>query len=126
MVNIVASLMVYTPVGPVYHWHALLTIPSVTLTSILTCRVYCRTRLGVMQGHRQPSFPTLNPLGPSGNPTIPLSVLQFATESSGEVRSGDGSDSTVDKSETLGTFSKGNTLRFSSGTPHDIRTGSAP
>jgi hypothetical protein len=124
MVNIVASLIVHFPVGPVYH--ALLTIPSVTLTSILTCRVYRRTRLGVVRGHRELTLPTLNPLGPRGNLAIPLSVLQFSSESSGEARSGDGSNSATDKSVTLGTPSKTNTLNFLTGTSHDTGTGSAP
>jgi hypothetical protein len=120
MVNIVASVMVYTPIGPIYH--ALLTIPSVTLTSILTCRVYRRTRLGAMRGHRDLTLPTLNPLGPSGNLTIPLSVVEFSSESSGAARSGDGSDSTADKSDKLGTPSKANTLS----SPHDTSTVPAP
>jgi hypothetical protein len=117
VVNIFASMIMYLPVGPIYH--GLLTVPSVTLTSILACRVYRRTRLGVIRGHGELTLPTLNPVGPSGNLPIPFSVVQFATESSGEVRSGDGSDFTADKS---GTASKANTLSFS-GTLHDTSTG---
>ena len=120
MVNIFASLMVYFPIHPAYH--TLLTNPSVTLTSILTCRVYRRTRLGVRRGQTDLdlTLPTLNPLRPSGNLTIPLSVVQFRTESSSEVRSGDGSDFTANKN---GTASKASTLSFSSGTLHDTSTG---
>jgi hypothetical protein len=125
MVNFLASLMVFFPIHPAYH--TLLTIPSATLTSILTCRVYRRTRLGVIRGPTDLdlTLPTLNPPRPSGNPTVPLSVVQFRTESSSGVRSGDGSDSLANKSETLGTPTKANTLSLSSGAPHDTNTGSA-
>jgi hypothetical protein len=119
------------PVGPVYH--GLFTIPGMTLTSILSCRVYRRTRLEVMRSQSNPDFtlPTVNPLGPGGNITIPLSIVQFAAESngearSGEARSGDGLDCPVDTGETLAIPSKANTLSFSLETPHGIRTGFAP
>jgi hypothetical protein len=121
ILNMLTTLLASIP--PQYH--DLLAMPSATLTSILACRVYRRTRLGVMQSHSDLTFPTVNTIGLMANPAIPFSVVQFATESSGAARSGDGSESTTDKSETLGRPSKANTLSFSSGTPHDISTASA-
>jgi hypothetical protein len=105
ILNILAMLLGLVPqTNPAYR--GLLTLPSVTLTSILTCRVYRRTRLGVLRGHTESTLPTANQLGPSRNLTVPLSVAQFPTESSREARSGDGSDSTADKIVTRGTLTK--------------------
>jgi hypothetical protein len=64
LVNIFSSLMLYFPVAPAYH--GLLTTPSVTLTSIMACRVYRRTRLGDMPFHSDPTLFTVNTLGPGG------------------------------------------------------------
>ncbi|KAJ7140867.1 hypothetical protein C8R44DRAFT_974593 [Mycena epipterygia] len=46
--NIVAPLLIYVTVSPVYH--GLMVIPSVTLTSIMACRVYRNTKLGIARG----------------------------------------------------------------------------
>jgi hypothetical protein len=123
--NLLATLLGLIPqLSPVYK--GLFTIPSITLTSILTCRVYRRTRFGVMRFHSDLTLPTVYPLGPGGILAIPLSVVQFCTESSGAADSGDGSDSTGDTSATLSTPSKANTLSFLSGILHDSSTDSAP
>ncbi|KAJ7019747.1 hypothetical protein C8F04DRAFT_328238 [Mycena alexandri] len=69
--NISATVMAYVRVvSPVYR--GFLVIPNVTLTSIMACRVYRNTKLGVVHGGAGLTLPTLNTLGPSGN-TIPLS-----------------------------------------------------
>jgi hypothetical protein len=105
ILNILAMLLGLIPhLSPAYH--GLLTIPSVTLTSILTCRVYRRTRLGILRGHSDPTLPTVNHLGPSRNLTVPLSVAHFSTESSREAHLGDGANSTADKIVTRGTLTK--------------------
>ncbi|KAJ7660625.1 hypothetical protein B0H17DRAFT_954025 [Mycena rosella] len=127
--NIVAILLVYIPtVSPVYR--GLLSVPNMTLTSIMACRVYRNTILGIMRGSRELSLPTLNDVGPNGNLAIPLSVVQFSTEynqmtgsalSEGNV---DGSDFTGNTSGALGTASKADNSSFSSGVHQD--TGAVP
>ncbi|KAJ7691885.1 hypothetical protein B0H17DRAFT_934565, partial [Mycena rosella] len=127
ILNILFTVMGIIPhLSPVYR--GLLTVPCVTLTSVLACRVYRRTRLGVMRCDRDLTRPTQNPLGPSGNLTtsIPLSVVQLCTESTESSGAGDGLDSTANEGETLGAPSKANTLSFQSGTPHDISTSLLP
>ncbi|KAJ7033493.1 hypothetical protein C8F04DRAFT_957669 [Mycena alexandri] len=86
--NIVATVMAYVRVTPVYH--GFLVIPNVMLTSIMACRVYRNTKLGVTHGDADLMLPTLNTLGPSGN-TIPLQVMQFSghhTGITGELHTG--------------------------------------
>ncbi|KAJ7033475.1 hypothetical protein C8F04DRAFT_1260986 [Mycena alexandri] len=78
--NIVATVMAYVRVSPVYH--GFLVIPNVTLTSIMACRVYRNTKLGVTHGNADLTLPTLNTLGPSGN-TIPLRFVHFSGEHTG-------------------------------------------
>jgi hypothetical protein len=55
-----------------------------------------------MQSHNDLTLPTVNPLR---DLTVPLSVVQFSTESNSVARSGDGSESTADKGDTPGTRS---------------------
>ncbi|KAJ7027324.1 hypothetical protein C8F04DRAFT_1399524 [Mycena alexandri] len=87
--NTVATVMIYVPgVSPLYH--SFLIIPNVTLTSIMACRVYRNTKLGVTHGSAELTLPTLNTLGPNGN-TIPPRVVQFSgqhTEIAGELHTG--------------------------------------
>ncbi|KAJ7023389.1 hypothetical protein C8F04DRAFT_183006 [Mycena alexandri] len=78
--NIVATVMAYVRVTPVYH--GFLVIPNVTLTSIMACRVYRNTKLGVTHGNADLTLPTLDALGPSGN-TTPLRFVQFSGEHTG-------------------------------------------
>ncbi|KAJ7621847.1 hypothetical protein B0H17DRAFT_1290157 [Mycena rosella] len=122
--NVVATLRVYIlTVSPVYH--ALMVVPSVALTSIMACRVYRNTKLGIMRGSRELSLPTLNDVGPSGNLTILPSVVQFSAEHNRMMGStlsegdGDGSDFTGNKSGALGTSSKADNSSFSSGVHQD-------
>ncbi|KAJ7025418.1 hypothetical protein C8F04DRAFT_135671 [Mycena alexandri] len=67
--NIVTTVMTYAPVHPVYH--GFLVIPNIMLTSIMACRVYRHTKLGVTHRSADLTLPTLNTLG---NP-IPLRVV---------------------------------------------------
>ncbi|KAJ7723803.1 hypothetical protein B0H16DRAFT_1333874 [Mycena metata] len=75
VVNIVTTLMTFVPVSPVYH--AFLVIPNVTITSIMACRVYRNTKLGVTRGRADLTLPTLSTIAASGN-TVPLSGAQFS------------------------------------------------
>jgi hypothetical protein len=93
MANIVATLLVYMPVGPAYQ--GLTFIPSVALTSIMACRVYRHTKLGILRGSGDPSLPTLNP---SGNLAIPLSVIRFTPERRGMRPADDETGATGDMS----------------------------
>ncbi|KAJ7687176.1 hypothetical protein B0H17DRAFT_939687 [Mycena rosella] len=127
--NVVAILLVYIPtVSPVYH--GLLSVPNVTLTSILACRVYRNTKLGIMRGSRELSLPTLNDVGLNGNLTIPLNVVQLSAEHNRMTGSalsegdGDGSDFTGNTSGVLGTSSKTDNSSFFSGVHQD--TGAVP
>ncbi|KAJ7189025.1 hypothetical protein C8R46DRAFT_1184262 [Mycena filopes] len=88
--NIVATVMVYVPrVSPVYH--GFLVVPNVTLTSIMACRVYRNTKLGVTGrgGSADLTLPTINPR---------LSAVQFTPDQhiamSGSCVGGDESGST--------------------------------
>ncbi|KAJ6578641.1 hypothetical protein DFH09DRAFT_1030497 [Mycena vulgaris] len=149
VMNGVTILLVYIPsVGPPVY-HGLLVVPTITLTTLMACRVYRSTRLGI-SGSWELSLPTLNSIGPNGNLTIPLSIvtqhrgelslptlnsiapngnltvpLSIVTQHrgmAGSVRSeGDGSDSTGDQS---GLASKAAHSTFSSGMHQD--TGLVP
>ena len=58
--NIITTVMAYVPTSsPVYH--GLLIIPNVTLTSMMACRVYRNTMLGLTRGGGgdELSLPTL-------------------------------------------------------------------
>jgi hypothetical protein len=118
MANIVATLLVYIPVDPAYH--GLTVVPSVTLTSIMACRVYRGTKLGIPRGSGDLSLPTLNP---SGNIAIPLSALRFSADRSGmrpaERSADDGSDTTGDRR-----WPKANESHFSTEAHHE--TGAVP
>ncbi|KAJ7719490.1 hypothetical protein B0H16DRAFT_1432714 [Mycena metata] len=104
VINIVATVMIFVPgVSPLYH--SFLIIPNVTLTSIMACRVYRNTKLGVTHGSADLTLPTLNTLGPSGN-TIPLRVVQFSGQHTGTTGAphtgGNGSDSTEREESRMG------------------------
>ncbi|KAJ6593122.1 hypothetical protein B0H19DRAFT_1055761 [Mycena capillaripes] len=78
--KIFASLLLYLPGIPLLY-HGLLVLPNVTLTSVMACRVYCNSVLGVRHPP-EPTHPTLN-RSVDGN-AIPLSTVQFRhTEMSG-------------------------------------------
>ncbi|KAJ7713574.1 hypothetical protein B0H16DRAFT_1335203 [Mycena metata] len=78
--NIVATVMTFVPVSPVYH--GFLVIPNVTITSIMACRVYRNTKLGVAHSRADLTLPTLNSVAASGN-TVPLSGVQFSGQHTG-------------------------------------------
>ncbi|KAJ7687161.1 hypothetical protein B0H17DRAFT_1013187 [Mycena rosella] len=127
--NVASTLLAYIPtVSPVHH--GFLVIPSVTLTSIMACRVYRNTILGIMRGSGELSLPTLNDVGPNGNLNIPLSIMHFSTKHNQMTSSAllegdsDGSDFTSNTSGALGTSSKADNSSFSSGMHQD--TGAVP
>ncbi|KAJ7478661.1 hypothetical protein B0H11DRAFT_2028185 [Mycena galericulata] len=72
--NILTTLLVFIP-GVSLVYRGMFVIPNVALTSIMACRVYRNTRLGITSGSGELSLPTLNSLDPS----IPLSVVDFST-----------------------------------------------
>ncbi|KAJ7496548.1 hypothetical protein FB451DRAFT_1549650 [Mycena latifolia] len=121
LVNILATLLVYIPsISPVYH--GVLVVPSTTLTSIMACRVYRNTKLGITRGTSELALPTLNS---NAVGTIPLSVVQFSTQPNRTTGwEGDGSGSSGDKDDTLNESSKANNSGFSPTLHHD--TGIAP
>ncbi|KAF7325993.1 hypothetical protein MKEN_00450200 [Mycena kentingensis (nom. inval.)] len=81
--NIAATTMSFWPGIGLYR--ALGTMPSLVLTSIMACRVYRRTRLGLVggSGGLGLSLPTLNPLT-TGTRSAPLPV-EFAPPSMSNV-----------------------------------------
>ncbi|KAJ7744390.1 hypothetical protein B0H16DRAFT_1422533 [Mycena metata] len=81
--NIVTTVMAYVRVTPIYR--GFLVIPNITLTSIMACRIYRHTKLGVTHRSADLTLPTLNTLGASGN-TIPLRVVPFSGQHTGIVR----------------------------------------
>ncbi|KAJ7744667.1 hypothetical protein B0H16DRAFT_988248 [Mycena metata] len=115
------TLMAFVPVSPVYH--GFLVIPNVTITSIMACRVYRNTKLGVARGRGDLTLPTLNTLAASGN-TVPLSVVQFAsqnTEMTGELHTqGPESDSTEHEESRTGIQLHLMSRDKKSSQPHDI------
>ncbi|KAJ7744696.1 hypothetical protein B0H16DRAFT_1727256 [Mycena metata] len=89
--NIVATVMIFVPVSPVYH--GFLVIPNVTITSIMACRVYRNTKLGITRGRGDLTLPTLNTVAASGNtvPGVHLSGVRFPSQHTGitgELRTG--------------------------------------
>ncbi|KAJ6533973.1 hypothetical protein DFH09DRAFT_122718 [Mycena vulgaris] len=97
--NCVAILLVHIPnVSPLYH--GLMVIPCVTLTSLMACRVYRTTKLGIPPGSWELSLPTLNTVGPSGDHTIPLNAVQFPAQRYAVDSEGNGSEPTGRKSGT--------------------------
>ncbi|KAJ7652580.1 hypothetical protein B0H17DRAFT_957870, partial [Mycena rosella] len=63
--NVLATLLVYIPtVSPVYH--GLLSVPNMTLTSIMACRVYRNTKLGIICGSRDSPYRHSMTLGRTG------------------------------------------------------------
>ncbi|KAJ7142691.1 hypothetical protein C8R44DRAFT_658302 [Mycena epipterygia] len=74
--NIATSVMIYTHVGTGYH--ALLALPNITLTSVLACRVYRRTRLGLTQEQDNDTMlPSLNARR-NNHATLPLNIISPA------------------------------------------------
>ncbi|KAJ6533984.1 hypothetical protein DFH09DRAFT_1325431 [Mycena vulgaris] len=93
--NCVAILLVYIPntvPGANSVYHGVMVLPSMTLMSIMACRVYRNTKL-----RRWPS--------------MPLSVVQLSTQRYAVDSEGDASDSTGSKSGT----------DFSAGMHHDLQ-----
>ncbi|KAJ6566442.1 hypothetical protein B0H19DRAFT_940181, partial [Mycena capillaripes] len=81
--NIVTTVMVYVRTSSSLY-HGLLVIPNVTLTSMMACRVYRNTMLGLTRvGGEELSLPTLA----NGHQSIQLSGVQFAPQGSGMTRS---------------------------------------
>ncbi|KAJ6533976.1 hypothetical protein DFH09DRAFT_1043572 [Mycena vulgaris] len=108
--NGVAILLVYLPnVSPVYH--GVMVIPSVTLTSLMACRVYRTTKLSIPPSSWELSLPTLNTVGPSGDHTIPLNAVQFPAQRYAVDSEGNGSEPTGRKTGT----------DFSVGMHHDLQ-----
>ncbi|KAJ6578644.1 hypothetical protein DFH09DRAFT_1030498 [Mycena vulgaris] len=121
VMNGATILLLYIPSASPPVYHGLLVVPSMTLTSLMACRVYRSSRLSI-SGSWELSMPTLNSIGPNGNLTIPLSIVTQHRGMAGSVRSeGDGSDSTGDQS---GLASKAAHSTFSSGMHQD--TGLVP
>ncbi|KAJ7900628.1 hypothetical protein B0H14DRAFT_2556088 [Mycena olivaceomarginata] len=87
--NIVTTVLVYAPTSSSLY-HGLLVIPNVTLTSMMACRVYRNTMLGLTRGGgMELSLPTLA----SGHQSIQISGVYFAPQRSGAT-AGDVSHST--------------------------------
>ncbi|KAJ7744648.1 hypothetical protein B0H16DRAFT_988020 [Mycena metata] len=121
--NIVVTVMTFVPVSPVYH--GFLVIPNVTITSIMACRVYRNTKLGIARGRGDLTLPTLNTVTASGE-AVPLSVVRFSgqhTGMTGELRTGASeSDLTEHESRTdiqLHLMSRDKNSSYSS-QPHGI------
>lgn len=75
--------MIYTHVGTGYH--ALLALPNITLTSVLACRVYRRTRLGLTQEpDNDTMLPSSNPVG-NIRATLPLTIMSPARRTESRV-----------------------------------------
>ncbi|KAJ6511767.1 hypothetical protein DFH09DRAFT_1374344 [Mycena vulgaris] len=112
--NGVTILLVYVPsaipgANPMYH--GVMAIPSMTLTSIMACRVYRNTKLRVLSDTWELSLPTLSTVGSSGGLPRPLSVVQLSTQRYGVDSEGDTSDSTGSKRST----------GFPAGMHHDLQ-----
>jgi len=82
--NIATSIMIYTHVSTGYH--ALLALPNITLTSVLACRVYRRTRLGLTQDSDM-MLPSSNPRG-NMNATLPLNIISPVRRTESDVETG--------------------------------------
>ncbi|KAJ7030515.1 hypothetical protein C8F04DRAFT_1397784 [Mycena alexandri] len=89
--NIITTVLVYVRLSSSLY-HGIMVIPNVTLTSMMACRVYRNTILGLTRGGgKELSLPTLA----NGHQSIQLSGVQFAPRRSGATRStGDVSHST--------------------------------
>ncbi|KAJ7844708.1 hypothetical protein B0H13DRAFT_2096156 [Mycena leptocephala] len=112
--NVVTTAMVYIPTTrPLYR--GLLVIPNVTVSSIMACRVYRNTKLGLIHGSMDLVLPTLNPRT-SESRSIPLSVVHFSPLRTGLLSAPD-SDSTGGQSGTRDITLKVADSGFSS--PHD-------
>ncbi|KAJ6560645.1 hypothetical protein DFH09DRAFT_1483350 [Mycena vulgaris] len=114
--NILTTVLVYVPTSsPAYH--GLLVIPNVALRSMMACRVYRNTMLGLTRGGGEGlSLPTLA----SGHQSIQLGGVHFAPQRSGMTRSaGDESHSTGELSGAMNLTLKVNDSGFSSEVHHD-------
>ncbi|KAJ7452239.1 hypothetical protein FB451DRAFT_1565956 [Mycena latifolia] len=114
--NIITTVLVYVPTSSSLY-HGLLVIPNVTLTSMMACRVYRNTMLGLTRGGGQGlSLPTLA----SGHQSIQLSSVYFAPQRSGMTRSaGDVSYSTGELSGAMNPTLKVNDSGLASSVDHD-------
>jgi hypothetical protein len=108
--NIVTTVLVYAPTSSSLY-HGLLVIPNVTLTSMMACRVYRNTMLGLTRGGgMELSLPTLA----SGHQSIQISGVYFSPQRSGTT-AGDVSHSTGELSGAMNlTTLKVNDSGFSS------------
>jgi hypothetical protein len=94
--NIVTMVLVYTPTSSSLY-HALLVIPNMTLTSMMACRVYRNTMLGLTRGSgKELTLPTLA----SGHQSVQISGVYFAPQRSGTT-AGDVSHSTSELSGAM-------------------------
>ncbi|KAJ7288813.1 hypothetical protein C8J57DRAFT_1166515 [Mycena rebaudengoi] len=105
--NIVTTVLVYVPTSsPLYH--GIMVIPNVTLTSMMACRVYRNTMLGLTRGGgKELSLPTLA----SRHQSIQISGVHFDPQRH-RTTAGDVSHSTGELSGT--TLRKANDSGFSS------------
>ncbi|KAJ7301697.1 hypothetical protein DFH08DRAFT_723986, partial [Mycena albidolilacea] len=108
--NIVTTVLVYAPTSSSLY-HGLLVIPNVTLTSMMACRVYRNTMLGLTRGGgMELSLPT----SANGHQSIQISGVYFAPQRSGTT-AGDMSHSTGELSGAMNlTTMKVNDSGFSS------------
>ncbi|KAJ7926043.1 hypothetical protein B0H13DRAFT_1097008 [Mycena leptocephala] len=108
--NIITTVMVYAPTSSSLY-HGLLVIPNVTLTSMMACRVYRNTMLGITRGGGEKlSLPTLT----SGHQSIPISGVYFAPQRSARTTAGDVSHPTGEPSGAMNFTLKVNDSGFSS------------
>ncbi|KAF8171184.1 hypothetical protein K438DRAFT_1982174 [Mycena galopus ATCC 62051] len=115
--NIVTTVLVYVRLSSSLY-HGLMVIPNVTLTSMMACRVYRNTMLGLTQsGGEALSLPTL-----ARHQSIQISDVNFTPERSGMTRStGDMSHSTGELSGAVNLTLKVNDSHsgFASKVHHD-------
>jgi hypothetical protein len=110
--NIITTVMVYAPTSSSLY-HGLLVIPNVTLTSMMACRVYRNTMLGLTRGGGEKlSLPTLT----SGHQSIPISgvYFKFAPQRSARTTAGDVSHPTGEPGGAMNFTQKVNDSGFSS------------
>ncbi|KAJ7301962.1 hypothetical protein DFH08DRAFT_759861 [Mycena albidolilacea] len=113
--NVITTAMVYIPTTrPLYR--GLLVIPNVAVSSIMACRVYRNTKLGLTHGNMDLVLPTLNPSA-SESRSIPLSVVHFCPQRT-ELLSAPDSGSTGGQSGTRDITLKVTDSGFLSA-PHD-------
>ncbi|KAJ7238960.1 hypothetical protein C8J57DRAFT_1727518 [Mycena rebaudengoi] len=112
--NILATVLVYVPTSsPLYH--AILVIPNVTLMSMMACRVYRNTMLGLTRGSGEElSLPTLA----SGRHSIQISSVYLGPQRRWTT-AGDVSHFTGELSGAMNLTLKANDSGFSSEVQND-------